>query len=64
MAEMPTMKVAMPGNMLVTLSWTLTLDQWREFRLEIGNSWPGSDLAVAVDRLVTKTQQTFYAGDS
>lgn len=54
MAEYPFMQIAKPLNVEVTLSWTLTLEQWVKLQRELNHVWPGSDLADAIQALVRK----------
>lgn len=59
MPDNPTMQIANPGAVPVTLTYTLTLDQWRDLSSKLSAAWQGSDLAAAIASMVSKASAQF-----
>lgn len=55
------LKLVNPDEMLASLTITMTLADWKQFREQLSSSWPSSDLNREIREVIRKAEQTFEA---
>jgi hypothetical protein len=53
------LSVTNPNEIEFTLTITMTLEEWRKLRDELGHRWPASDLASDIGDMIIKANQSF-----
>jgi hypothetical protein len=52
-----------PDEIELTLTLTMTLDQWKRLKEQIPHEWPSSDIKSKIYDLVRQAERHFYTRD-